>query len=360
MSRFETKCWACSEPGGKFHEYMITRRNVEDDDVHVEIKYTGICHSDIHQAHGDWPNPSFPMVPGHEIVGFVKAIGKNVTKVKVGDRAGVGCMVESCRKCSSCKTGLEQYCQFGRIGTYNARMKYPHCPGYNEDPAKCELTYGGYAKDIVVSQDFILKIPEKLPLEGAAPLLCAGITMYSPLKFYGAEKGMKVAIAGLGGLGAMGVKIAKAMGCHVTVISRGTGKKEEAISVLGADAFIDSKDPAQMAAATDSFDRMISTVAAEHDINPYLNTVAIGGKLICVGLTSKHVINPFGLIMKRKSVVGSLIGGIAETQEMLEFCAEHDISCEVEVIGPSYIDKAFERTLNSDIKWRFCIDCNEI
>lgn len=301
------------------------------------------------------------MVPGHEIAGVVVAVGKNVKKVKVGDHAGVGCMVESCRNCPACKAGEENYCKMGMVGTYNSRMKYPHCPGYHENPDDCEPTYGGYSKDIVVHEDFTCFIPESLPLETAAPLLCAGITVYSPLAYYGAEKGTRVAIAGLGGLGAMAVKIAKAMGCHVTVMSRGTAKKEEAMGKLGADAYIDSKDEAQMQAAFESFDRIINTISAEHDLMMYMNTLDRNGKMILVGAPPKpHEVSAFGILFRRKSIVGSLIGGIKETQDMLNFCAEHNITCETEIIKPEYIDEAYERTIKGDVKWRFAIDTSHM
>lgn len=234
--------------------------------MHIKIAYAGICHSDIHQARTEWGPAIFPMVPGHEIAGTVCAVGKNVNKFKIGDHVGVGCFVESCRDCHNCKKGIEQYCMKGMVGTYNSRMKHPHCPGYNADPNLCEPTYGGYSQDIVVDHDYVCRIPDNLPLDHAAPLLCAGITVYSPLVHYGIEPGMKVAVAGLGGLGSMAVKFAKAFGCHVTVLSRGTAKKDEAISRLHADDFVDSTDKDAMAAKAEAFDRIVDTISADHDV----------------------------------------------------------------------------------------------
>jgi len=359
--RIETKSWACMEAKGKFQPHTITRRAVGDKDVHIEIKYAGICHSDIHQAHEDWGPAIFPMVPGHEIAGVVVAVGKDVTKVKVGDHAGVGCMVESCRECPACKAGEENYCKMGMVGTYNSRMKYPHCPGYSENKDECEPTYGGYSKDIVVDERFACSIPKSIPLEKAAPLLCAGITVYSPLVYYGAKKDMRIGVAGLGGLGSMAVKFAKAMGCKVTVISRGTAKKEEALSKLGADFYVDSKNEAEVAAAFESLDQIINTISAEHDLSMYMNMLDRNGKMICVGAApSPHQVSAFAILFRRKSICGSLIGGMPETQAMLDFCGEHNIACDVEVCKPDYIDEAYKRTMNSDVRWRFSIDCSQM
>ena len=356
-SGFDCKSFACMTAGGKFQPHTIKRRECGDDDVHIEIAYAGICHSDIHQAREEWGPANFPMVPGHEIAGKVVAVGKNVTKFKVGDHAGVGCFVDSCRNCNECKKGLEQYCKNGRVGTYNGREKYPHCPGYKEKPDECALTYGGYSQHIVVDQNYVCSIPESIPLEEAAPLLCAGITVYSPLKHYGVEKGMRVAVAGLGGLGAMAVKFAVAFGCHVTVISRGTAKKEEALSRLGAHDFVDSTDKTAMAAKSECFDRIIDTISADHDVMALMLTLDIDGICILVGIPPSRIqFIPQYIYRRRRQFVGSLIGGIKETQEMLDFCAENKISSDVEVIKPDYIDQAYDRTVKGDVRYRFCID----
>ncbi len=301
------------------------------------------------------------MVPGHEIAGVVVAVGKNVKNFQVGDHAGVGTYVDSCRSCDKCDTTNGNYCRKGRVSTYNSKAKYPHVPGYNEDPAQQELIFGGYSKDIVVDESYALKIPKNIPLERAAPLLCAGVTVYSPLVYYGLQKGMKLAVAGLGGLGSMAVKFGVAMGAHVTVISRGSVKKEEAMSRLGAHDYIDSTDKAQMAAAAERFDRIVDTISADHDIAALMRTVNIDGKLILVGAPPTPLtISAFDLIVRRKSLVGSLIGGIKETQEMLDLCGEKGVSCEVEVIKPDYISEAYDRAVKGDVRYRFSIDCSHM
>lgn len=313
-SSFDCKTYACMEAHGKFVPHTIKRRAVGDDDIHIKTAFAGICHSDIHQARQEWGPAIFPMVPGHEIAGTVVAVGKNVTKFKVGDHAGVGCFVDSCRECPACKEGEENYCKMGMVGTYNSRMKFPHCPGHHEDPDKCEPTYGGYSQDIVVDEKYGLVIPKNIPLDRAAPLLCAGITVYSPMVYYGIEKGMRVAVAGLGGLGSMAVKFAVAFGCHVTVLSRGTAKKDEAINRLGAHEYVDNTDKEAMAAKFESFDRIVDTISADHDFASFLNTLDRNGKLILVGASPTPMqISAFLLLFRRKSIVGSLIGGIKET-----------------------------------------------
>lgn len=256
------------------------------------------------------------MVPGHEIAGVVKAVGKNVTKFKVGDHAGVGCFVDSCRGCDKCKKGEENYCRKGMVGTYNSRMKHEHCPGYcAESPDKCEPTYGGYSRDIVVDSAYALKLDQSMPLDAAAPLLCAGITVYSPMMYYGVKKGDKIGVAGLGGLGSMAVKFGVAMGCHVTVLSRGTKKKEEAMSRLGAHAFVDTTDPESIKATAMSFTHIVDTIAAKHDLHPMFSMLDYDGKLIMVGASPEPMaLSAFAYIAQRKSLVGSLIGGIKETQ----------------------------------------------
>ena len=358
-SRFETTAWSCEKAGSQFKKCSITRRAIGESDVHIAIKYASICHSDIHQANGDWGKAIYPMVPGHEIAGVVEAIGKRVTKFKIGDHAGIGCMVDSCRNCKSCNNNQENYCKKGAVLTYNSRMKFSHCPGYSEDPEKCEPTYGGYSKDIVCDEKFVCMIPNNIPLENAAPLLCAGITVYSPLVYYGIHKNMRIGVAGLGGLGSMAVKFAKAFGCNVTVFSRGNTKREEAITKLGAHRYIDSTNSEMLNNAHESLDAIINTISADHDLNIYMNTLDVNGKMIILGAPPSPLsIHSFGLFLKRKSIVGSLIGGIRETQEMLNFCGENNITCDVEVCKPDYIDKAYERTVKGDVRWRFSIDVN--
>ena len=358
---FETKGYAAMHVNGPIVPFTFKRRAVGDNDIHISTKFAGICHSDIHQAREEWGPAIFPMVPGHEIAGVVVAVGKNVKGFQVGDHAGVGCFVDSCRSCDKCDTTHGNYCRKGMIGTYNSKAKHPHVPGYHEDPAQQEPTYGGYSKDIVVDQNYALKIPKNIPLDQAAPLLCAGVTVYSPLVHYGLEKGMKLAVAGLGGLGSMAVKFGVAMGAHVTVISRGTAKKDEAMSRLGAHDFIDSTDKAQLAAAAERFDRIVDTISADHDIGALMKTVNIDGKLILVGAPPTPLtISAFDLIVRRKSLVGSLIGGIKETQDMLDLCGEKNVFCDVEVIKPEYITQAYDRAVKGDVLYRFSIDCSHM
>lgn len=324
----------------------------------IDIKYAGICHSDIHQARDEWAdqwgNNSFPLVPGHEIVGEVVAVGSNVTSFKVGDRAGVGCMVDSCRTCTSCGHGEEQYCATGFIGTYGAKFRYEHCAEYGVEGA---YTQGGYSQKIVVDKRFALHVPESIPYHTAAPLLCAGITVYSPLKFYGLQPHHRFGVAGIGGLGHMAAKFGVAFGCHTTVISRGTNKRESALNDLKAHAYIDSSNAAEMAANTGKFDFILSTIAAPHDISVYLNLLGTNGKLIMVGVPPGKVpVAMHGFIGGRKTLAGSLIGGIRETQEMLDFCATHNITSDVEVISADQINEAYERAIKGDVKYRFVID----
>jgi len=263
---FETKGFAAMHAKGPIVPFTFKRRAVGDNDVHIETKFAGICHSDIHQAREEWGPAIFPMVPGHEIAGVVVAVGKNVKNFVVGDHAGVGCFVDSCRNCDKCDKSLQQYCRNGMVATYNGKFKHPHCPGYNEDAAKCEPTYGGYSQDIVVDSGYAIKLDKSMPLDVAAPLLCAGITVYSPMKYYGVKKGDSIGVAGLGGLGSMAVKFGVAMGCTVTVLSRGTAKKEEAISRLGAHHFIDSTNAEEMKANSMKFTHIVDTIAAKHDL----------------------------------------------------------------------------------------------
>jgi len=322
----------------------IERRAVREFDVLIDIKFAGICHSDIHQAREGWGEAIFPMVPGHEIAGIVSEVGPGVTKFRVGDRVGVGCMVDSCRECDNCKAGLEQYCTGGNVGTYNALDK-------NGEP-----TYGGYAEKIVVDENFVLGIPEGVSLDVAAPLLCAGITLYSPLKHWNAGPGKKVAIVGMGGLGHMGVKIAHALGAEVTVLSQTLSKKEDGLK-LGADHYYATSDSKTFEELRGSLDLIISTVSAPLNLGAYLSLLKTDGALVNVGAPEEPVsLNLFSVIGGRKTLAGSGIGGIQETQEMLDFCAEHGFGAEIELISADQINEAYERVLSSDVRYRFVID----
>ncbi|MEV5885534.1 NAD(P)-dependent alcohol dehydrogenase [Streptomyces sp. NPDC052020] len=322
----------------------IERREVGAHDVLIDIRFAGICHSDIHQVREGWGEAIFPMVPGHEIAGIVTEVGSAVTRFKVGDRAGVGCMVDSCRACENCQAGQEQYCVQGNVPTYN---------GIGRDG---EPTYGGYSQKIVVDENYVVRIPEGLPLDAAAPLLCAGITLYSPLKRFGAGPGRKVAIVGLGGLGHMGVKIAHALGAEVTVLSQSLRKKDDGLK-LGADHYYATSDPKTFEELAGTFDLIVSTVSAPLDFGAYLSLLKTHGTLANVGAPEEPVsLNLFSVIGGGKSLAGSMIGGIAETQEMLDFCAAHGIGAEIELIAASEINEAYERVLASDVRYRFVID----
>ncbi|MEU3730523.1 NAD(P)-dependent alcohol dehydrogenase [Streptomyces sp. NPDC033538] len=322
----------------------IERREVREHDVLIDIKFAGICHSDIHQVQEGWGEAIFPMVPGHEIAGIVSEVGPGVTKYAVGDRVGVGCMVDSCGKCDNCEAGQEQYCASGNIGTYNA-------VGKDGEP-----TYGGYSEKIVVDENFVLGIPEGIALDEAAPLLCAGITTYSPLRHWNAGPGKKVAVVGMGGLGHMGVKIAHAMGAEVTVLSQSLRKKDDGLK-LGADHYYATSDPATFEQLAGTFDLIVSTVSAPLDFGAYLGLLKTDGALVNVGAPEEPVsLNLFTLLGGRKTLAGSMIGGIRETQEMLDFCAEHGIGAEIELIAASEVNKAYERVLASDVRYRFVID----
>ncbi len=324
--------------------YNFERKEPGPHDVLIDILYCGICHSDIHQVRDEWGGSIYPMVPGHEIVGRISKVGDAVTKFKAGDLAGVGCFVDSCRTCPSCLAQEEQYCDNGMTGTYNARDK------------EGNPTYGGYSTQIVVDEKYTLHVAESLPIEGVGPLLCAGITTYSPLRHWNIGKGHKVAVVGLGGLGHMGVKFAAAFGAEVTVLSTSASKKNDALA-LGADHFAVTKDEATMKALQGSFDFILNTVSAQHDYNEYLNLLTLNGAMVVVGVPPlPNAVHAFSLIMKRRTLAGSLIGGIKETQEMLDFCAEHNIVSDVEVIKADYINEAYERILKSDVKYRFVID----
>ncbi|WNZ09014.1 NAD(P)-dependent alcohol dehydrogenase [Streptomyces sp. 11x1] len=322
----------------------IERREVGEFDVLIDIKYAGICHSDIHQAREGWGEAIFPMVPGHEIAGVVEAVGSGVTKFAVGDKVGVGCMVDSCRECENCRAGLEQYCLKGNVGTYNAIGK------------DGEPTYGGYAEKIVVDEAFTVRIPDGIALDEAAPLLCAGITTYSPLKHWNAGPGKKVAVVGLGGLGHMGVKLAHALGAEVTVLSQSLRKREDGLK-LGADHYYATSDEATFKELAGTFDLILSTVSAPLNLDAYLSLLKTDGAFVNVGAPEEPVaLNLFSVIGGRKTLAGSGIGGIQETQEMLDFCAEHGLGAEIELIRADQINEAYERVLASDVRYRFVID----
>jgi alcohol dehydrogenase (NADP+) len=346
-----TKGFATKGPEAKFEPFEFTRREVGPNDVLIDIAYCGICHSDIHQARAEWAPmiPSiYPMVPGHEIVGRISQVGSEVTKFAVGDFAGIGCFVDSCGECAACTGGVEQYCMKGCAMTYN---------GTEMD--RETLTYGGYSNKYVIGEDYALKVNATGDLSGVAPLLCAGITTYSPLKRWGAGPGKRVAVAGLGGLGHMGVKIAAAMGAEVTVLSTSPSKEADA-KQLGATGFLNTKDPDALKAATGSFDLILDTISANHDYSAYLNLLGLEGVMVIVGVPTEPVpLNALSLILGNKVLAGSMIGGIAETQEMLDFCAEHNIVSDIELITPDKIEQAYDRTVKSDVRYRFVIDMQQ-
>ncbi|MGI4896370.1 MAG: NAD(P)-dependent alcohol dehydrogenase [Janthinobacterium lividum] len=322
----------------------VERRDVGPHDVLIDIKFAGICHSDIHTARSEWGPSNYPVVPGHEIAGIVAEVGSEVTKFSVGDRVGVGCMVDSCGECANCTKGEEQYCLKGNVGTYNSVGK------------DGVVTQGGYSQKIVVTDGFVLGIPEGIELDAAAPLLCAGITLFSPLNHWGAGPGKKVAIVGLGGLGHMGVKIAHAMGAEVTVLSQSLKKQEDGMR-LGADHYYATGDEGTFSALAGSFDLIINTVSANIDVDAYLSLLAVDGTMVNVGAPEHPLsLHVFSLLAGRRSFAGSSIGGIRETQEMLDFCAEHHLGAEIEVISADKINEAYERVLNSDVRYRFVID----
>jgi uncharacterized zinc-type alcohol dehydrogenase-like protein len=327
--------------------FSFERRDPRDADVVIDIKYCGVCHSDIHQARDEWGGSVFPMVPGHEIAGVVRAVGPKVTKYKVGDHVGVGCFVDSCRHCSSCTQGLDQYCLEGATLTYN---------GYERD--KKTLSQGGYSNVIVVDENYVMRIPSSLPLDKAAPLLCAGITLYSPLMHWEAGPGKKVAILGLGGLGHMGVKIARALGADVTVLSHSDRKREDALR-MGAHHFISTSDRKVFEQYANHFDLIVNTVSAGIDMGDYFGLLKVDGTLVVVGVPDEPLtFHPSSLIGRRRSYSGSMIGSTRETQEMLDFCAQHEIAPEIEVIAPAQINEAWERVVKSDVRYRFVIDMN--
>ena len=329
--------------------FSFTRRDPKEHDVVVDIKFCGICHSDIHTVRSEWGAANYPVVPGHEIAGVVSAVGSKVTSYKIGDHVGVGCFVDSCRECAPCKNHLEQYCQNGFNATYNSLEKDKRTP-----------TQGGYSNVIVVDENYVLRIPESLPLDKAAPLLCAGITLYSPLMHWKAGPGKKVGIMGLGGLGHVGVKIARALGAEVTVLSHSDKKKEDALK-MGAHHFVSTHDTKVFKTLTESFDLIINTISAEINMGDYFGLLKLDGALVVVGLPENALqIHPFPLVMKRRTYAGSLIGSIKETQEMLDFCAKHKITPEIEIVNPDQVNSAYERVTKSDVRYRFVIDMGKI
>ena len=341
----KSRGYAALAAGSALVSHEFERRDLGAHDVALDIKYAGICHSDIHQVAEEWGPAIFPMVPGHEIAGIVTSIGSAVTKFSIGDKIGVGVFVDSCRTCSSCTQGLQQYCVEGMTGTYN---------GLERDGKTVAL--GGYSNNFVINQDYAVHIPDNLALEGVAPLLCAGITLYSPIKHWNVGPGMKVAVMGLGGLGHMGVKFAVAMGAEVTVLSHSPTKKADALA-MGAHHFVSTKDPESLTSLAKTFDLILNTVSAELEIGDYLNLLKLDGTMVVIGLPGKpYQVHVGTLLNGRRSIAGSMIGGIAEMQEMLDYCGEKSIVSDVEVIQASYINEAYKRTVASDVKYRFVID----
>jgi len=344
----KTHSYAAPSKTAPLGPLAIDRREPGPHDVLIDISFCGVCHSDIHQVRDEWGGSIYPMVPGHEIVGTVVQAGDSVTRWKVGDVVGVGCFVDSCRECAACEAGEEQYCENGMTPTYNGRERDGKTP-----------TFGGYSTRVTVNEDYVVRIPEGIPLEGAAPLLCAGITTYSPLRHFGVKAGDKVAIVGLGGLGHMGVKIAKAMGAHVTVLSHSPGKRDDALK-LGADDFLATGDSGVFAQNKNRFDFILDTVSAAHDYNSYLRMLRLDGTMVLVGIPEPTPVSAGPLVSRRRSLAGSSIGGIRETQEMLDFCAEHGLQADVEVIPIEQINEAYERMLRSDVRYRFVIDTSTL
>jgi len=329
--------------------FEFERRELGSRDVALNVSYAGICHSDIHQAREEWGPSLFPMVPGHEIVGIVTEIGAAVDKFKVGDRIGIGVFIDSCRTCAPCKAGLQQYCEAGMTGTYN---------GYERDGKT--VAFGGYSDRFVIDQDYAVTVPDNLPLEGVAPLFCAGITLYSPIKHWKVGPGTKVAVMGLGGLGHMGVKFAKALGAHVTVLSHSPAKESDALA-MSADAFVATNNGDVFKKHARNFDLILNTISAEIDINKYLSLLALDGTLVVIGLPGKpYAVEVGTLLGARRSMSGSMIGGMTELQEMIDFCGKHNIVSDVEVIKADYVNTAYERTVASDVKYRFVIDAATI
>jgi len=342
----QARAYGAQSPSSGLAPLNIERREPRPDDVAIEILYCGVCHTDIHFAHNDWGFTEYPLVPGHEIIGRVTATGSGVSGFREGDIVGVGCMVDSCRECSACNDGLEQYCLEGCVVTYNGHDRHDG-----------STTYGGYSESIVVSERFVVRVPDALDPAAAAPLLCAGITTYSPLRHYGVRAGHRVGVVGMGGLGHMGIKFAKALGAEVTVFTRSDAKVEEARH-QGADRVVVSSDREQMDAIAGYLDFILDTVPVQHDLNPYLNALKYDGTHILVGLLEpvEPALNAAALVAKRRVLAGSLIGGMPETQEVLDFCAEHGIACDVEMLDIRNINDAYERVQRSDVRYRFVID----
>ncbi len=345
----KTVGYAAQQAGAKLTPFEFLHRELGANDILIEILYCGVCHSDVHQARGEWGAKIFPMVPGHEIVGSVSRVGSDVTRYKVGDSVGVGCMVDSCRQCVSCHENLEQFCVEGFTATYNSLERERGTP-----------TWGGYANYIVVREEFVLRIAPKADLARTAPLLCAGITTYSPMRQWNVGQGQKVAVIGLGGLGHMAIKIAAALGAEVTLFTRSNAKQEDALR-LGASKVVVSKDDAAMAAQHNQFDFILDTVSAPHDLNAHLQTLKRDGVMVMVGMSPDSMpVSPAPLVMGRRILAGSLIGGIAETQEMLDFCVQHNISSDIELINIQDINQAYDRMDKADVKYRFVIDMGSL
>lgn len=349
MNTIPVKAYGTDAPEHDLKQFQIDRRAVLEQDVEIDILYCGVCHSDLHFARNDWGMTQYPVVPGHEIVGRVTSIGSGVTKHKIGDIVAVGCLVDSCRTCNNCQNDWEQYCH-SWVGTYGGFDKHLNTN-----------THGGYSEKIVVDEHFVLSVPDNLDKAGLAPVLCAGITTWSPLRYWNVNKDSKVAVVGLGGLGHMAIKLAHALGAHVTLFSRSTNKISDA-KALGADEVIISTDDAQMEAAMGRFDLILDTVPYEHDFNPYINTLNTNGTLVILGYLGPldPTLVSVGMIMGRRTVAGSLIGGIAETQELIDFCGKHNITSDIEVIKMQEITEAYERMLKSDVKYRFVIDMKSL
>jgi uncharacterized zinc-type alcohol dehydrogenase-like protein len=344
-----TKAYAALSATTPLVPFQFDRRELRPDDVHIEILYCGVCHSDLHQARNEWGNAMYPMVPGHEIVGKVARVGTNVKNFKVGQLAGVGVMVDSCRTCKNCQNGLEQYCEEGMTGTYNA---------FERDGKA--IAHGGYSSQIVTDQKYVLHISEKLDLKAVAPLLCAGITTYSPLRYAKVGKGTKVGIIGLGGLGHMGLKFAASFGAEVTLISSSASKEKDA-KRLGAHNFLLSSDVKEMKKHSSYFDVLLNTVSANHDYSPYLKLLDLNGTILIVGIPAQApVVRPFDILTNRRSITGSSIGGIKETQEMLDYCAEKNIVSDVELISIQEINAAYDRMTKNDVRYRFVIDLKSL
>lgn len=345
-----TNAYAASSADSGLAPFELDRRELRADDVAIDIDFCGVCHTDIHFVENDWGRTKYPVVPGHEIIGHVTAVGTDVKKFKQGDVVGVGCMVDSCRECSPCKEGLEQFCAEGFVSTYNGVDRHDE-----------SITFGGYSENVVVSERFVVRVPEKLDPAAAAPILCAGITTYSPLRHFGIKRGDKVGVVGMGGLGHMGVKFANALGAEVTLFTRSESKVAEAKS-QGAHHVVVSTDKAQMKQARESLDFILNTVPVPHDLNPYVNCLKYDGTMCMVGLIEplNEPLNIGGLIGRRRVLAGSLIGGMPETQEVLDFCAEHDISCDIEMLDIRNINEAYERMKKGDVKYRFVIDISTL